>query len=158
MRESMVDIVRSLREVPLLVQVYAGNTSRSMEKKVMVDWEVVKEKWESEESPLPEGVIFIEELGRDAAVEDVKLLSKMNITSHRNERDFGGESEIYEIDYRGPETHSSVIPPPHHFHIGKPNKPRSGSLRGTKTLALRDTTNKASILCFFNFFLYYTQF
>ncbi|KAI4300248.1 hypothetical protein L6164_033645 [Bauhinia variegata] len=25
------------------------------------------------------------------------------------------DSEIYEIDYRGPETHSS-IPPPHHSH------------------------------------------
>lgn len=29
------------------------------------------------------------------------------------------ESEIYEIDYRGPETHSSVIPPPGHAH-GRP--------------------------------------
>ncbi|KAG4996156.1 hypothetical protein JHK85_027595 [Glycine max] len=26
-------------------------------------------------------------------------------------------TEIYEIDYRGPETHSSGVPPPHHFHI-----------------------------------------
>ncbi|XP_029128576.1 uncharacterized protein LOC109805260 [Cajanus cajan] len=54
-------------------------------------------------------------------------------------RSLRGESEIYEIDYRGPETHSSVVPPPHHFHIGKP-KPQKGSVRGTKALALRDTT------------------
>ena len=27
--------------------------------------------------------------------------------------------EVYEIDYRGPETHSSVKPPPGHFH-GRP--------------------------------------
>ncbi|CAJ1968488.1 unnamed protein product [Sphenostylis stenocarpa] len=46
-------------------------------------------------------------------------------------------SEIYEIDYRGPETHSSTVPPPHHFHIGKPrSSSQKGSLRGTK--ALRD--------------------
>lgn len=62
-------------------------------------------------------------------------------------------SEIYEIDYRGPETHSSVVPPPHHFHIGKPHSsPQKGSLRGTKALGLRGTTygeTKASLLCFF---------
>jgi len=29
------------------------------------------------------------------------------------------DSEVYEIDYRGPETHSSVMPPPGHFH-GRP--------------------------------------
>ncbi|ESW15849.1 hypothetical protein PHAVU_007G107600 [Phaseolus vulgaris] len=47
-----------------------------------------------------------------------------------------GLHEIYEIDYRGPETHSSIVPPPHHFHIGKPHSTTSqkGSLRGTKAL------------------------
>ncbi|RDX91336.1 hypothetical protein CR513_26701, partial [Mucuna pruriens] len=69
-------------------------------------------------------------------------------------------SEIYEIDYRGPETHSSGVPPPHHFHIGKPHStPQKASLRGTKTLGLRGTThaqNKASPLCFLNFFLCYS--
>jgi len=65
----------------------------------------------------------------------------------------GLHSEIYEIDYRGPETHSSTVPPPHHFHIGKPHSttPQKGSLRGTK--ALKDYSyaeNKASLLyiCF----------
>ena len=29
------------------------------------------------------------------------------------------DNEIYEIDYRGPETHSSV-PPPHGHSVGKP--------------------------------------
>ncbi|WVY96802.1 hypothetical protein V8G54_028953 [Vigna mungo] len=58
-------------------------------------------------------------------------------------------SEIYEIDYRGPETHSSIIPPPHHFHIRKPHSstPQKGSHTGTK--ALRDYSypeNKASLL------------
>ncbi|KAG6604438.1 hypothetical protein SDJN03_05047, partial [Cucurbita argyrosperma subsp. sororia] len=31
----------------------------------------------------------------------------------------GSSSEVYEIDYRGPETHSSHISPPHHSH-GRP--------------------------------------
>ncbi|KAL2345284.1 hypothetical protein Fmac_006569 [Flemingia macrophylla] len=68
MRESVVDIVRSLREASLLVQVYAGSASRSSEKKVVVDLEAVKERWESGESPLPEGVIFVEELEGDASL------------------------------------------------------------------------------------------
>ncbi|KAM1271468.1 hypothetical protein ACFX2J_032278 [Malus domestica] len=29
------------------------------------------------------------------------------------------DTDVYEIDYRGPETHSSV-PPPHHYHGKKP--------------------------------------
>ncbi|KAK7393567.1 hypothetical protein VNO78_22125 [Psophocarpus tetragonolobus] len=53
------------------------------------------------------------------------------------------QSEIYEIDYRGPETHSSGVPPPHHFHVGKPHStPQHGSVRGTKSL--RDTTYQAN--------------
>jgi len=64
-------------------------------------------------------------------------------------------SEIYEIDYRGPETHSSIIPPPHHFHVGKPHSttPHKGSHRGTK--ALRDygyPQNKASFMSIFIFY------
>ncbi|TKY52903.1 hypothetical protein E2542_SST24425 [Spatholobus suberectus] len=61
--------------------------------------------------------------------------------------------EIYEIDYRGPETHSSVVPPPHHFRIGKPHSTPQlkGSVRGTKSLGLRGNSheeNKASLICF----------
>lgn len=57
-------------------------------------------------------------------------------------------SEIYEIDYRGPETHSSV-PPPHHSH-GKPHS--KSSARAGKALGLTGATqaeNKASLLFFF---------
>jgi len=70
-------------------------------------------------------------------------------------------TEIYEIDYRGPETHSSGVPPPHHhFHIGKQHSThhsQKGSVRGTKALGLRDGTydeNKASLFYFFNVSLY----
>ncbi len=79
MRESVVEIVKNLKEAPLLVQVYTKRkncegetaTSLSTEKKVVVeDWPAVKERWEAGETPLPEGVIFVEELGGDEAAEN----------------------------------------------------------------------------------------
>lgn len=68
MRESVVEIVKNLKEAPLLVQVYAkkkDNTKLATEK--VEDWEAVKERWETGETPMPEGVIFVEELGEDEA-------------------------------------------------------------------------------------------
>lgn len=81
MKESVVEIVKNLKEAPLLVQVYAKRknseretstaTSLSTEKKVVVeDWPAVKERWEAGETPLPEGVIFVEELGGDEEAEE----------------------------------------------------------------------------------------
>ncbi|RDX78964.1 hypothetical protein CR513_40674, partial [Mucuna pruriens] len=72
MRESVVEIVKNLREAPLLVQVFpkrsSGTTTVMTEKSVMVeDWPAVKERWESGETPVPEGVIFVEELDGDEA-------------------------------------------------------------------------------------------
>lgn len=71
MRESVVEIVKNLREAPLLVQVYPkGQKTATLgtKKEVVVeDWETVKERWEAGEAPLPEGVIFVEELGGDEA-------------------------------------------------------------------------------------------
>ncbi|XP_050893256.1 uncharacterized protein LOC127098650 isoform X2 [Lathyrus oleraceus] len=51
------------------------------------------------------------------------------------------DSDIYEIDYKGPETHSSV-PPPHHYPHSIPRKDivRAENVFGSATLA----TNKAS--------------
>jgi len=66
-------------------------------------------------------------------------------------------SEVYEIDYKGPETHSSVPPPHHKSHsIPRKNLVRTekdlGKMSGSSaTLA----TNKASILVFL--FLYVTR-
>lgn len=71
MRESVVEIVKNLREVPLLVQVFPkrnGETATLATEKVVVeDWEAVKEKWDAGETPMPEGVIFVEELSGDEA-------------------------------------------------------------------------------------------
>ncbi|KAM1576023.1 hypothetical protein ACFX10_032393 [Malus domestica] len=51
------------------------------------------------------------------------------------------DTDVYEIDYRGPETHSSV-PPPHHYHGKKPKPlihkenamatPKPESIKGAK--------------------------
>ncbi|KAL5740744.1 hypothetical protein ACOSQ2_029924 [Xanthoceras sorbifolium] len=45
------------------------------------------------------------------------------------------DSEVYEIDYRGPETHSS-IPPPDHSR-GKPMIHREGAMEPPKCKGLR---------------------
>ncbi|KAL5075344.1 hypothetical protein RYX36_014328 [Vicia faba] len=68
MRESMVDIVRNLRDAPLLVQVYSKRKGETVmivtQKAILVeDWEEVKERWEARESLMSEGVIFVEKLG-----------------------------------------------------------------------------------------------
>ncbi|GAU24482.1 hypothetical protein TSUD_319590 [Trifolium subterraneum] len=71
MKESVVDIVKNLKDAPLLVQVYSkkkGESKLATEKELVVDdWELVKERWENGETPMPEGVIFVEELGEDEA-------------------------------------------------------------------------------------------
>ncbi|KAI4306958.1 hypothetical protein L6164_030193 [Bauhinia variegata] len=78
MRESVVEIVKNLREAPLLVQIYpkkkdniSSETATLMtEKAAADDWPALKEKWEKRETPLPEGVIFVEELGGDETGRD----------------------------------------------------------------------------------------
>ncbi|XP_019437264.1 PREDICTED: uncharacterized protein LOC109343448 isoform X2 [Lupinus angustifolius] len=88
MRNSVVEIVKNLKEAPLLVQVYTknkngeGETSVSTEKKVVVeDWTKVKERWEAGETPLPEGVIFVEEIGSDEKPEDGGAGDRMERTT-----------------------------------------------------------------------------
>ncbi|XP_061368066.1 uncharacterized protein LOC133311067 [Gastrolobium bilobum] len=73
MRASVSEIVKNLKDAPLLVQVYPKSETATLatEKKVVVeDWPAVKERWESGETPLPEGVIFVEELGGDETEND----------------------------------------------------------------------------------------
>lgn len=65
MKDSVMEIVKNLKEAPLLVQVYdEGETTTLKTEKAMEEetWPVVLEKWGKREAPLPEGVIFVEQL------------------------------------------------------------------------------------------------
>ncbi|CAN1151408.1 hypothetical protein LINPERPRIM_LOCUS28361 [Linum perenne] len=67
LRDSVTEIVNNLSEAPLLVQVYAdeerGEKKLDTEKAVEEgDWKRLIDKWKKRESPLPEGVIFVEQL------------------------------------------------------------------------------------------------
>ncbi|XP_061998159.1 uncharacterized protein LOC133715619 [Rosa rugosa] len=72
MRDSVTEIVKNLREAPLLVHVYGREEKRRMETEKKVEeenWDALKGKWEAGEAPLPEGVIFVEELMDDGEVD-----------------------------------------------------------------------------------------
>ncbi|KAJ4836745.1 hypothetical protein Tsubulata_005128 [Turnera subulata] len=72
MRDSVGDIVKNLKEAPLLVQVYSNGedqgrrpkleTERAVEEE---DWPAMIERWQKREARLPEGVIFVERLEED---------------------------------------------------------------------------------------------
>ncbi|KAM1069762.1 hypothetical protein EV1_001547 [Malus domestica] len=70
MRESVVEIVKNLREAPLLVNVYGRSTDGrprlETEKRVEEEnWDGLRRKWEAGVAPFPDGVIFVEELDDD---------------------------------------------------------------------------------------------
>ncbi|KAJ9176009.1 hypothetical protein P3X46_014503 [Hevea brasiliensis] len=68
MKNSVVEIVKNLREAPLLVQIYdKGETTTLKTEKAVEEqtWPLVMRKWEKREAPLPEGVIFVEQLEKD---------------------------------------------------------------------------------------------
>ncbi|KAJ8764108.1 hypothetical protein K2173_005013 [Erythroxylum novogranatense] len=72
-RGSVVEIVKNLREAPLLVQVYSKNngqtTTLKTEKAVEQNWPNVIEKWREKGAPIPEGLIFVEQLGEEEVVD-----------------------------------------------------------------------------------------
>lgn len=86
MRDSVVEIVKNLRKAPLLVQVFGGDGEKAdvgraasaakvLETKEAVtpeDWSVAKRKWNAGESPSPEGLMFVEELGNEGGGGDGK--------------------------------------------------------------------------------------
>ncbi|KAJ8552898.1 hypothetical protein K7X08_020291 [Anisodus acutangulus] len=67
MNESVVDIVKNLKQAPLLVHIYAEEDKVKIktERAVVEDWPVVKSEWESGEKRSPDGLIFVGELGTD---------------------------------------------------------------------------------------------
>ncbi|KAK8357828.1 hypothetical protein V6Z12_A05G443200 [Gossypium hirsutum] len=74
MRDSVVEIVKKLPESPLLVHVYSDdNTTRTRtEKADENNWVSVKQKWEKGETPMPDGVIFVEQIEGDDEESDEK--------------------------------------------------------------------------------------
>ncbi|KAM3358126.1 hypothetical protein P3S68_021057 [Capsicum galapagoense] len=69
MEESMVDIVKNLKQAPLLVHIYAddgkGRVKIKTEKAVLEDWTVVKSEWASGKKRSPDGLIFVGEIGSE---------------------------------------------------------------------------------------------
>lgn len=81
MRESVVDIVKNLREAPLMVHLYGkkeergqnyGLSGRMVVQKAVAeeDWDVAMGKWEAADSPMPEGLIFVEKLAEQQQEEE----------------------------------------------------------------------------------------
>ncbi|OIT32831.1 hypothetical protein A4A49_07994 [Nicotiana attenuata] len=70
MKESMVDIVKNLKQAPLLVHVYAQEDDRGQERRPQIKteralaekWRIMKNEWESGEKRIPDGLIYVEEL------------------------------------------------------------------------------------------------
>ncbi|KAB2031290.1 hypothetical protein ES319_D05G294500v1 [Gossypium barbadense] len=76
MRDSVAEIVKRLPESPLLVQVFSdvkNNTTRTRTEKAEEDkWGLVKQKWEKGESPMPNGLIFVEQIQQGEEEEEGK--------------------------------------------------------------------------------------
>ncbi|XP_050208877.1 uncharacterized protein LOC126659616 [Mercurialis annua] len=79
MENSVVEIVKNLKEAPLLVQVYdktgdsdTDTTTLKTEKSVEEEnWGAAVEGWAKKEAPLPEGVIFVEQLDKEESEEEI---------------------------------------------------------------------------------------
>ncbi|KAK6233402.1 hypothetical protein QUC31_005808 [Theobroma cacao] len=71
MRDSVVEIVKKLPESPLLVHVYSdNNTTRTRtEKAEEGNWVLMKQKWEKGVIPMPDGVIFVEQIQEEEGEE-----------------------------------------------------------------------------------------
>lgn len=73
LQDSVADIVKNLKQAPLLVQIYSeydgvsenGRAKIQTEKAILEKWPLVKGEWRSGESKSPNGLIFVEELDQD---------------------------------------------------------------------------------------------
>ncbi|CAN4101595.1 unnamed protein product [Withania somnifera] len=67
MKESVVDIVKNLKQAPFLVHIYEkdgkGGVKIKTDRAVVENWSVVKSEWESGEKRSPDGLIFVAEIG-----------------------------------------------------------------------------------------------
>lgn len=68
-QNSVPDIVKNLKQAPLLVQIYSGfdgGIQIQTEKAVLEEWPATRDEWRSGESKSPDGLIFVEELERES--------------------------------------------------------------------------------------------
>ncbi|XP_022133523.1 uncharacterized protein LOC111006084 [Momordica charantia] len=75
MKESVVDIVKNLREAPLFLRFYTtedGEAARFETEKAVEEkrWPVLEEQWKNGAAPMPEGILFVQELEDDDYDED----------------------------------------------------------------------------------------
>ncbi|XP_010452428.1 PREDICTED: uncharacterized protein LOC104734528 [Camelina sativa] len=61
MKESVTEIVKNLSEAPLLVHLYSNEGTVVVMK--AEEWAAVKGRWERGEAEMPEGIVFVEQLG-----------------------------------------------------------------------------------------------
>ncbi|XP_038884231.1 uncharacterized protein LOC120075128 [Benincasa hispida] len=67
MKESVVDIVKNLREAPLFLRFYTpdGKTTARFETEKAVEedrWPILEKQWKNGAEPTPEGIIFVQKL------------------------------------------------------------------------------------------------
>ncbi|KAK4353150.1 hypothetical protein RND71_028668 [Anisodus tanguticus] len=87
MKVSMVDIVKNLKQAPLLVHVYANEDERGRERQpeikteraLVEQWPIMKSEWESGKTRTPDGLIFVDELG-DEELEELNENSEEGLT------------------------------------------------------------------------------
>ncbi|XP_047946063.1 uncharacterized protein LOC125192508 [Salvia hispanica] len=84
LQDSVPDIVKNLKQAPLLVQIYSGldgGVRIETEKAVAEEWPAAREGWRSGESKSPDGLIFVEELERGSELgEESESESKLGVT------------------------------------------------------------------------------
>lgn len=61
MRDSVAEIVKKLPESPLLIHVYSENATTETTA-VEENWVSMKQKWKKGERPMPDGVIFVDQI------------------------------------------------------------------------------------------------
>ncbi|KAL4333017.1 hypothetical protein GQ457_07G019720 [Hibiscus cannabinus] len=80
MRDSVAEIVKKLPESPLLVHIFSdvkdNSTKMRTEKAEEDKWALVKQKWEKGESPMPDGLIFVEEIEQQEEVPESESESR----------------------------------------------------------------------------------
>lgn len=74
MRESVVEIVKSLKNSPLMVHVYCNESMEvKTEKGVSENWGNLEKEWREGEKTSPDGIILVQQLENDDKVVDLEI-------------------------------------------------------------------------------------